>query len=166
MSTTIPAARLQLSQVAARQYAAMFRLSTAVEIDHDLRGLVDIRASQLNGCAFCLDMHWRDARAAGESEERLYMLDSWRESPLYSERERAALELCEAITLISDGHVADDVWERARAVFDEHELSQLVIAITVINAWNRLNITTRLEPGHYERGQFRQRAAATSPDRS
>jgi len=166
MSTTIPAARLQLSQVAARQYAAMFRLSTAVEIDHDLRGLVDIRASQLNGCAFCLDMHWRDARAAGEPEERLYMLDSWRESPLYSEREQAALELCEAITLISDGHVADDVWERARAVFDEHELSQLVVAITVINAWNRLNITTRLEPGHYEPGQFRQRAAATSPDRS
>jgi alkylhydroperoxidase family enzyme len=94
------------------------------------------------------------------------MLDSWRESSLYSERERAELELCEAITLITDGHVADDVWERARAVFDEHELSQLVIAITVINAWNRLNITTRLEPGHYERGQFRQRAAATSPDRS
>ena len=166
MSTTIPAARLQLSQVAARQYAAMFRLSTAVEIDHELRGLVDIRASQLNGCAFCLDMHWRDARAAGESEERLYMLDSWRESPLYSERERAALELCEAITLITDGHVADDVWERTRAVFDEHELSQLVLAITVINAWNRLSITTRTEPGHYEPTQFDQRAPAASVDRS
>jgi AhpD family alkylhydroperoxidase len=166
MSTTIPAGRLQLSQVAARQYAAMFRLSTAVELDHVLRGLVDIRALQLNGCAFCLDMHWRDARAAGESEERLYMLDSWRESPLYSEREQAALALCEAITQITDGHVADDVWGRARAVFDEHELSQLVIAITVINAWNRLNITTRLEPGHYEPGQFRQRAAAATLDRS
>lgn len=166
MSTTIPAGRLQLSQVAARQYAAMFRLSTAVEIDHDLRGLVDIRASQLNGCAFCLDMHWRDARAAGESEERLYMLDSWRESTLYSEREQAALELCEAITLITDGHVADDVWGRARAAFDEHELSQLVVAITVINAWNRLNITTRLEPGHYEPGQFAHRAAAAIPERS
>jgi len=166
MSTTIPGGRLQLSQVAGRQYAAMFRLSTAVEIDHELRGLIDIRASQLNGCAFCLDMHWRDARAAGESEERLHMLDSWRESTLYSERERAALKLCEAITLITEGHVADDVWERARAVFDEHELSQLVVAITVINAWNRLNITTRLEPGHYEPGQFDQPAAAASPDRS
>ncbi len=166
MSTTIPAGRLQLSQVAARQYAAMFKLSTAVEMDHALRGLVDIRASQLNGCAFCLDMHWRDARAAGESEERLYMLDSWRDSTLYSERERAALELCEAITMITDGHVADDVWGRARAVFDEHELSQLVLAITVINAWNRLNITTRLEPGHYEPGQFDGRAAAARVDRS
>src|SRR5436190_21034388 len=124
MSTTIPAGRLQLSQVATRQYAAMFRLSTAVEIDHELRGLVDIRASQLNGCAFCLDMHWRDAGAAGESEERLYMLDSWRESTLYSEREQAALELCEAITLVTDGHVADDLRGRARAVCDEHERSQ------------------------------------------
>jgi AhpD family alkylhydroperoxidase len=166
VSTTIPAGRLQLSQVAARQYAAMFRLSTAVELDNELRGLIDIRASQLNGCAFCLDMHWRDARAAGESEERLYMLDSWRESTLYSEREQAALELCEAITLITDGHVADDVWEHARAVFDEHELSQLVLAITVINAWNRLNITARTEPGHYEPGQFDQRAPAARPDRS
>ncbi len=81
-------------------------------------------------------MHWKDARAAGESEERLYTLDAWRESPLYSERERAALALCEAITLISDGQVPDKVWERARAAFDEHELSQLVFAITAINAWN------------------------------
>jgi AhpD family alkylhydroperoxidase len=166
MSTTIPARRLQLSQVAARQYAAMFRLSTSVEIDHELRGLVDIRASQLNGCAFCLDMHWRGARAAGESEERLYMLGSWRESTLYSARERAALELCEAITLITDGHVPEDVWERARAAFDEHELSQLMFAITVINAWDRLNITTRLEPGHYEPRQFDERAVAARPDRS
>lgn len=166
MSTTIPADRLQLSQVAPRQYAAMFRLSTAVEIDHELRGLIDIRASQLNGCAFCLDMHWRDARAAGESEERLYMLDSWRESTLYSEREQAALELCEAMTLITDGHVTDDVWKGARAVFDERELSQLVIASTVINAWNRLNIATRVEPGHYEPGQFDQRAPAARSERS
>lgn len=166
MSTTIPAARLQLSQVAARQYAAMLRLSTSVEIDHELRGLIDIRGSQLNGCAFCLDMHWRDARAAGESEERLYMLDAWRESTLYSERERAALELCEAMTLITDGHVPDQVWERARAVFDEHELGQLVVAITVINAWNRLNIATRLEPGHYQPGQFDQRAGAATHDRA
>ena len=93
------------------------------------------------------------------------MLDAWRESTLYSERERAALEMCEAITLITDGHVAEDVWERAGAVFDEHELSQLVVAITVINAWNRLNIATRLEPGHYEPGQFGGRAAAATPDR-
>ena len=166
MTTTIPAGRLQLSEHAAHQYAAIFRLSSSIELDHALRGLIDIRASQMNECAFCLDMHWKDARAAGESEERLYMLDSWRESTLYSEREQAALELCEAITLITNGHVADDVWERARAAFDEHELSQLVVAITAINAWNRLNITTRLEPGHYEPGQFDQPAAAATPDRS
>jgi len=160
MSTTIPAGRLQLSQVAARQYAAMFRLSTAVEIDHELRGLIDIRASQLNGCAFCLDMHWKDARAAGEVEERLYMLDAWRESSVYSDRDRAALELCEAITLISDRHVPDEVWERARASFGEGELAQLVLAITTINAWNRILITTRVEPGHYRPGQFRESANA------
>jgi AhpD family alkylhydroperoxidase len=163
MSTTIPARRLQLTELAAKQYAGMFRLSSSVELDHALRGLIDVRASQINECAFCLDMHWKDARAAGESEERLYMLDSWRESPLYDERDRAALELCEAMTLIADGHVPDDVWDRARGVFDEHELSELVFAITVINAWNRLNITVRLEPGHYEPGQFdRQRVPAAS----
>jgi len=154
MSTTIPARRLQLSELAAKQYAAMFRLSSSVELDHALRGLIEIRASQINQCAFCLDMHWKDARAAGASEERLYMLDSWRESPLYDERERAALELCEAMTLIADGDVPDDVWYRAVSVFDAQELGQLVFAITVINAWNRLNITVRSEPGHYEPGQF------------
>jgi AhpD family alkylhydroperoxidase len=161
MRTTIPAGRLQLSERAAKQYAAMFRLSASVEIDHVVRGLIDVRASQLNGCAFCLDMHLSDARAAGESEERLYM-DSWRESALYSERERAALELCEAITLITDGHVPDDVWERAQAAFDDHDLSQLVFAITVVNAWNRLMITARAEPGHYEPGQFADRSVAAA----
>ena len=166
MPKTIPAGRLHLSQVAAKQYAAMFRLSTSVEIDHGLRHLIDVRASQLNGCAFCLDMHWRDARAAGESEARLFMLDSWRESKLYSDRERAALKLCEAITLITADHVPDDVWEHARAAFAEHELSQLVFAITVINAWNRLLITARAKPGHYEPGQLGRRAATAAGDQS
>jgi AhpD family alkylhydroperoxidase len=154
MSNAIPAHRLQLSELAARQYGGMFRLSASIELDHTLRDLIDVRASQINGCAFCLDMHWKDARAAGQSEERLYSLGAWRESPLYSPRERAALELCEAITLISDGYVPDHVWERARAAFDERELSQLVFAITAINAWNRLNVTARVEPGHYQPGQF------------
>jgi AhpD family alkylhydroperoxidase len=154
MSETIPACRLQLSELAARQYGAMFRLSASIEIDHTLRDLIDVRASQINGCAFCLDIHWKDARAAGQSEERLYSLNAWRESPLYSARERAALELCEAMTLIGDGHVRDRVWEEARAAFDQHELSQLVFAITAINAWNRLNVTARVEPGHYRPGQF------------
>lgn len=150
MSNKIPADRLQLAELAPRGYAAMLRLSGSIQLDHAIRELIDIRASQINGCAFCLDMHWKDARAAGQSEERLYMISAWRESPLYSDRERAALELCEAVTLITDGYVPDDVWDRASAAFDEYELGQLVFAITTINAWNRLNVTTRLQPGHYE----------------
>jgi alkylhydroperoxidase family enzyme len=98
-------------------------------------------------------MHWKDARAAGEIEARLYGLDAWRESPLYSERERTALALCEAITLVAVGHVSDEVWDAARRTFDEDELAQLVFAITTINAWNRLMITARVEPGHYESGR-------------
>ena len=109
-----------------------------------------MRASQLNGCAFCIDMHWQDARAAGEREDRLYALDAWRESPLFSPRERAALELCEAVTLVSETHVPDDVWERAAAAFESDELAQLVFAIAAINAWNRLMISARSEPGHYQ----------------
>ncbi len=154
MTTTIPAHRLQLSEVAPRQYGAVFRLSSSVELDHALRLLIEIRASQINGCAFCLDMHWKDARAAGESEERLYMLGAWRESPLYSERERAALELCEAITQIAGHGVPDDVWERAAVQFSAEELGQVVFAIVVINTWNRLSITTQAEPGHYTPGMF------------
>jgi AhpD family alkylhydroperoxidase len=153
MSTTIPAKRMQPSERASRQYAAILRLSNSIELDRELRELIDVRASQINGCAFCLDMHWKDARAAGEVEERLYMLDAWQESSVYSDRERAALELCEAITLIDAGHVPDEVWDRARASFDEDDLSQLVFAITTINAWNRILITmpssaTRLQKSH------------------
>jgi AhpD family alkylhydroperoxidase len=155
----IPAGRLSLAEHAPRQYAAMFRLEQSIELDRRLHDLVSLRASQINGCAFCLDMHWKDARAAGETEERLYSLDAWRESPLYSERERAALELCEAITLVAETHVPDAAWERARASFEEDELAQLVMAITAINAWNRMNVATRLEPGHYRPGAFAERAA-------
>lgn len=156
MAKKIPADRIQLVELAPRGYAAMFRLSSTIKLDDELRELIDIRASQINGCAFCLDMHWKDARASGQSEERLYMLSAWRESSLYSERERAALELCEAMTLIATEHVPDAVWERASAAFDAYELSQLVFAITTINAWNRLNIASRLQPGHYEPGMFDQ----------
>ncbi len=135
-------------------YRAMSKLSQCVNLDHALRNLIDIRASQVNGCAFCLDMHWKDARAAGESEERLSMLSAWRESPLFDGREQAALALTEAMTLISDGHVPDEVWDEAYAQFDTEELAQLVFAITTINAWNRLQITSRVEPGHYQPGMF------------
>jgi AhpD family alkylhydroperoxidase len=150
MSTTIPAERLQLREQAAKQFAAMRRLDQSVELEDALRALVTVRASQINGCAFCLDMHWKDARAAGETEERLYLLSAWRESPVYDDRERAALELCEAMTLVADGQVPDCAWKPAREAFDDHELSQLIFAITTINAWNRLMITARVEPGHYQ----------------
>jgi AhpD family alkylhydroperoxidase len=159
MTTTIPARRIQLSQVAPRQYSAMFALSASLGLDHRLRLLLDVRASQINGCAFCLDMHYKDARAGGISEERLSMLDAWRESALYDPRERAALELCEAITLIAEGRVPDAVWDAAAAVFDQTELGQLVFAITTINAWNRLMVASRAEPGHYQPGQFQRRSA-------
>ncbi|HEU4973700.1 MAG TPA: carboxymuconolactone decarboxylase family protein [Baekduia sp.] len=149
MATSIPAQRLQLLEHAPSTAAAMMRLQERIALDRRLHDLISLRASQVNACAFCLDMHWKDARAAGESEERLYSLDAWRESPLYDERERAALELCEAMTLVTDGHVPDAVWERAAATFDVQELAQLVFAIAVINTWNRLNVATRLEPGHY-----------------
>ena len=159
MSQGFPAGRLQLGDVMPRQIAALQRFGHS-DLDPTIAHLVEMRASQINGCAFCLDMHWKDARASGQSEERLYMLSTWRESSLYSERERAALELCEAMTVISKAQVPDDVWARASAAFDEYELSQLVFAITTINAWNRLNIATLLQPGHYEPGMFDQGSKA------
>jgi AhpD family alkylhydroperoxidase len=154
MSNPFPAARIQLTDTAAKPMAALYRLERSIELDDALRHLVPMRASQINGCAFCIDMHWKEARASGESEERLYSLDAWRESPLYDERERAALALTEAVTLVSESHVPDEVWDEARASFDESELVGLVFAITAINAWNRLMITARVEPGHYEPGLF------------
>jgi AhpD family alkylhydroperoxidase len=152
MSNPFPADRIQLAAIAPKQMAAMFRLERSIEIDTRLGNLIKVRASQINGCAFCIDMHWKDARAAGESEERLYSLGAWRESSLYEERERAALELCEAMTLVAEGHVPDEIWDRAAATFGEDELAQVVFTITAINAWNRLMITSRTQPGHYERG--------------
>ena len=154
MSTTIPAQRLQLNTYAPRQFGAIQRLSQSVTLDPALTGLIDIRASQLNGCAFCLDMHWKDARARGESEERLYSVAIWPEALCFDDRERAALALCDAVTLVADGHVPDDVWEQAEEHFDREELAQVLFAIAAINAWNRLQIATRAEPGHYVPGMF------------
>src|SRR5690349_24266983 len=155
MTQQFPAARMQLAeQASSRLMAAMLRLERSIELEEHLHHLLSLRASQINGCAFCIDMHWKDARAAGESEERLYSLAAWRESPLYEERERAALDLCEAMTLVADGHVPDEVWHRAAAAFGEDELAQLVFAIAAINTWNRLMITSRVEPGHYEPGMM------------
>jgi AhpD family alkylhydroperoxidase len=125
------------------------------ELDHRMLELVKMRTSQLNGCAYCIDMHTKDARAAGETEQRLYLLDAWRETPLYSERERAALEWTEAVTRVADGHVPDEVFAAARD-HSEEELVDLTIAVIATNGWNRLNIAFRPEVGEYRPGMFDQ----------
>jgi AhpD family alkylhydroperoxidase len=122
-------------------------------LETTLLELVRMRASQMNGCAFCLDMHSKDARAEGESEQRLYGLSAWRETPYYSDRERAALEWTEAVTLVSRDQVPDEVYERTRKHFNEAELGHLTLAIAAINSWNRLAIAFRAVPGSYQRPQ-------------
>jgi AhpD family alkylhydroperoxidase len=124
-------------------------------LERPLVHLIRMRASQINGCAFCLDMHSKDARAAGETEQRLYALDAWRETPFYSERERAALAWTEALTLIAQTHAPDDVYREVRAQFSEQELVNLTLAIVAINGWNRLNIAFRTEAGNYRPGMFK-----------
>jgi AhpD family alkylhydroperoxidase len=112
--------------------------------------LIKLRASQINGCAYCIDMHTKDARARGESEQRLYVLVAWRETPFYSERERAALAWTEAVTLIAGSHVPNEVYEQARQQFSEQELVNLTLAIVAINGWNRFAISFRTVPGTYQ----------------
>lgn len=123
-------------------------------LERRLLNLVCMRASQINGCAYCLDMHGKDARAEGESEQRLYALDAWSETPFFSERERAALLWTEALTLVKDTHVPDSVYDSVRNQFSSEELANLAIAITQINSWNRLNIAFRTVPGGYQPGMF------------
>ena len=134
---------------------AMLTLSneTAKLMDPKLFELVKIRASQLNGCAYCLDMHTKDARLAGETEQRLYALSAWHETPFFTPRERAALEYTEAVTRIGDTHVPDDLYARVSALFDEDEMVALTFAVVVINAWNRLAISFRVPPGSYQPAQ-------------
>ena len=115
-----------------------------------LLDLICLRASQINGCAYCIDMHTKDLRAEGETEQRLYMLDAWRESPFYSDRERAALDWTEAVTRVTDGHVPDNVYEHARSHFSQDELANLTLGVVAINSWNRLNIAFRTVPGSYQ----------------
>jgi AhpD family alkylhydroperoxidase len=111
--------------------------------------LLKMRASQINGCAYCIDMHSKDARALGETEQRLYELDAWRETPFYTDRERAALAWTEALTLVSQTHVPDEVYEEVRKQFNEKEIVDLTLAVAAINSWNRLAIALRAVPGHY-----------------
>jgi len=119
-------------------------------LEHKLLHLIKMRASQINGCAYCLDMHSLDARAAGETEQRLYTLDAWGETPFFTDRERAALAWTEAVTLVSQTHVPDDVYDEARRQFSEEELVKLTWAVVVINGWNRVAVAFRSEPGKYQ----------------
>jgi AhpD family alkylhydroperoxidase len=149
-STSFEQPRLELSRHARPAYRAMVALDGAIELDSSLRDLVSLRASILNGCAYCVDMHTLDAAARGESEQRLQAVAAWHEAPFFTERERAAFLLTDAITLIADSHVPRHVYETAHEHFDDEELTQLIWTITAINAWNRVAIATRMLPGEYE----------------
>ena len=145
--------RLNYTKVAPGGIHAMYTLHKYVEgsgIERSLLELVKTRASLINGCAYCIDMHTKDARTLGESEQRLYLLDAWREAPFYTERERAALAWTEAVTLISESHASDEDYASACAQFSEQELVNLTMAIISINGWNRLAISFRAAPGDYE----------------
>jgi AhpD family alkylhydroperoxidase len=146
-------ARLNYAKVAPGVYDAMEGLEKYLEqsgLEESLLHLIMLRASQINGCAYCLDMHSKDLRAIGENEQRMYSLDAWRECPYYSDSERAALAWAEAVTLVAQGHVPDAVYEEARSHFSEKELSDLTLAAASINAWNRLCIAARIVPGGYQ----------------
>jgi AhpD family alkylhydroperoxidase len=145
--------RIEYARVAPGVMEAMSGLEHYVRhcgLEPALLELVKLRASQINGCAYCIDMHTKDARAHGEREQRLYALSAWHETPFYSERERAALAWTEAVTLVADSHVPDDVYEQARTQFSEQELANLTLAVIAINGWNRLAISFRTVPGTYQ----------------
>jgi AhpD family alkylhydroperoxidase len=146
-------ARFNIAQVSPSAYHAMLGLEkylASCGLEINLLHLIKLRASQINGCAYCIDMHTKDARAAGETEQRLYALNAWRETPFFTERERAALEWTEAITLIADGHAPDELFFRVRQHFSESEMVNLTLAIVAINGWNRLAIGFRSVPGTYQ----------------
>jgi len=157
-------ARIDLMHVNPGIIHAMLGLERQVHnagLESKLLDLVRMRASQINGCAYCLDMHSKDARANGETEQRLYGLEAWRETPYYSARERAALEWTEALTLVSESHVPDEVFERVREQFSEDELAHLSLAVVAINGWNRLNIAARTVPGDYVPGSLATTASGS-----
>jgi AhpD family alkylhydroperoxidase len=146
-------ARFNYSKAAPGAYEAMSALEDYLQtcgVEEPLLHLIKLRASQINGCAYCLDMHWKDLIAIGEDPQRLYSLDAWRECPYYTDRERAALAWTESVTRITDGHVPDAVYDEARRHFGEKELCDLTLAVSTINAWNRLSIAARTVPGAYQ----------------
>lgn len=144
--------RLNYMHASPEGFKAMMALETHCKaaVEPMLLHLVKLRASQINGCAFCIDMHWKDARAAGETEMRLYSLDAWRETSFYTEKERAALAWTESLTRVSETHAPDEDYEVVRAQFSDKELADLTWAIAGINAWNRVAIAFRSEPGQYK----------------
>jgi len=145
--------RIDYLKSARGAYHAMLGIEHYLEqcgLEASLQNLIKLRVSQINGCAYCIDMHWKDLRAAGESEQRLYGLDAWEESPYYTDRERAALAWAEAVTNIQDGHVPDQVFEHVKNFFNEKEVADLTLAVTAINSWNRLSIAARTVPGTYQ----------------
>jgi AhpD family alkylhydroperoxidase len=142
--------RLNYPKASPNSVAAMSALQTAVNqsgLEESLLELVNFRASLLNRCAFCIDMHFRDAKAAGETDERLYLLSAWEETPLYTPRERAALRWTDALTQLAGNHVSDEVFQEARAHFSEEELTNLTLAIVTINGWNRFSVGFKMPPG-------------------
>jgi AhpD family alkylhydroperoxidase len=143
----------EYAKAGAGAYRAMYGMEVYLRecgLEPSLLELVKMRASQINGCAYCLDMHSKDARAKGESEQRLYVLQGWREAPFYNEREQAALEWTESLTLISQNHVPDEVFERVSKVFSKKELADLTLAVVAINGWNRFAISFRADVGSYQ----------------
>ena len=145
--------RLAYAKTSPGASRALYGLEQYLEssgLERNLLDLVRLRASQINGCAFCIDMHWKDLRAEGESEQRLYSLDAWREAPGYTEREQAALAWTEAVTLVATSRVPDEVYEQARRQFNEKELVDLTLAVTAINSWNRMSISFRKDAGEYQ----------------
>jgi len=156
-------ARLDAYKLAPQGYQAMLALQQYVNtcgLDPALLELVKTRASQINGCAYCLDMHTKDARAGGESEQRLYALNAWRETPFFSDRERAALEWTEAVTLVAESHVPDEAYNVVKAFFTPQEIVNLTLAIATINSWNRLRIAFRVVPGTYKTKAEHSKAGA------
>jgi len=146
--------RLQADKIAPEVFKTVLQVSAYIHnhsgLEPSLLNLVYLRASQINGCAWCIDMHTKDARALGETEQRLYLVSAWREAPFYTERERAALAWTEAVTLVAKDHVQDDVYEHVRPQFTDKELVNLTLAVTQINTWNRFNVAFRNIAGSYQ----------------
>jgi AhpD family alkylhydroperoxidase len=148
--------RIAYTKISGGAFKAMYGLETYLaqsSIEPKLKHMLKLRASQINGCAYCIDMHWKDARAAGESEQRLYGLDAWEESPYYTDRERAALAYVGSVTRVAETHVPDEVFDRVRSHFSEQEVVDLTWLTAAINAWNRVAIAMRAEAGAYKPGE-------------